>query len=95
MIIKEEIKKRIPIENLDNLYFVLDFDRTITTSDSETSWSMISLYKDIPSEYLKETKILSNYYRQIELSEDIDNLYKYKMMEEWFVKHFKILIKYK
>ena len=95
MIIKEEIKKRIPIENLDNLYFVLDFDRTITTSDSETSWSMISPYKDIPNEYLEEAQMLFNYYRPIELSKDIDNLYKYKMMEEWFVKHFELLIKYK
>lgn len=42
MIINSEIKSLLPIKDLDNVYVVTDFDRTITNGNSKTSWSILA-----------------------------------------------------
>ena len=51
MIIKDEIRKFLPINDLSNLFVVADFDRTITNGSSKTSWSILSESPLVPKEY--------------------------------------------
>ena len=50
MIINDEIRKILPINDLSNLFVVADFDRTITNGSSKTSWSILSESSLVPKE---------------------------------------------
>lgn len=95
MIIKDEIKKYLPIKDLTNLYVVADFDRTITNGSSKTSWSILSESPLVPKEYKKERQEFYNYYRPIEVDESLDYDYKSSKMKEWYEKHIKLFVKYR
>ena len=95
MVINSEIKNRIPISNLDDLYVVADFDRTITNGNSHTSWSILSKSNLVPKSYITDRQILYDFYRPIEISDTVDYSYKLKMMKEWFQKHIELFVKYK
>ncbi len=95
MIINSKVKDNLPIENLNNLYVVADFDWTLTDERSKTSWSILANSDLVPKEYIIERQNLYNYYRPIEISETIDYSYKYQMIEEWFKKHVELIVKYK
>ena len=58
---------RIKNWTLDSLYVVTDFDRTLTSHDSETSWNILSQSNIMGDEYCKERKAFFDYYRPIEL----------------------------
>ena len=95
MIINDYIKKFLPLQDLDNLFVVADFDRTITDGNSHTSWSVLSLSNLLPESYILERKSLFDYYRPIEISENIDFSLKSQKMKEWFQKHIELFVKYK
>ena len=95
MIIKDEIKKYLPIKDLTNLYVVADFDRTITNGSSKTSWSILSESSFVPKEYKNERQELYNYYRPIEIDESLDYEYKSSKMQEWYEKHINLFVKYR
>ena len=95
MIINPKVKDNLPIENLDNLYVVADFDRTITNGSSKTSWSILANSNLVPKSYVTERQALYDYYRPIEISDKADYSYKTKMMKEWFKKHIELFVKYK
>lgn len=67
MYIKDFVKKLLPIQNLDNLYVVADFDRTITTGSSLTSWSVLADTDLVPEEYSVERHHFYEIYRPIEV----------------------------
>ena len=80
----------------DNLIHILtDFDRTITTANSESSWGILSNSGLVTKEYEEERQSLYNYYRPIEIDEEIDYETKDKLMTEWWNKHINLLIKYR
>jgi len=81
--------------NKSNFDIVSDFDRTITSSDSLTSWGIIGGRGVLPKEYDFERNSLYNYYRPIELDNRIDDAIKMVAMNDWFSKHFDLFIKYK
>ena len=95
MIINSEIKSLLPITDLDNVYVVTDFDRTITNGNSKTSWSILACSNLVPKSYIQERQKLYDYYRPIEISESADYLFKLKSMKDWFKKHIELFIKYK
>lgn len=76
------------LENLnikqDNVYLVIDFDRTITTNQSEDSWDVTG--KLLGQEFAKHLKNLYQKYRPIELDNKINKKEKQKAMKEWYVK---------
>lgn len=78
----------------DNYYVLVDFDRTITSGSSESSWGVLTNFKSVPKEYSEERKKLFNYYRPIELDLSLDFETKNKYMIEWWTKHISLLIKY-
>lgn len=95
MIINSKVKDNLPINDLDNLYVVADFDRTITNGTSKTSWSILANSDLVPKTYVSERQALYDYYRPIEVSDTVDYSYKLQMMKEWFQKHIELFVKYK
>lgn len=74
---------------------VIDFDRTITSGDSDSSWGVISKSDLVSKEYLKDRTKLYNYYRPIELDQNMDPIEKNRLMAEWWQKHIELFKKYK
>lgn len=95
MYIKDFVKKLLPIQNLDNLYVVADFDRTITAGSSKTSWSVLADTDLVPKEYSTERHKQYDKYRPIEVDTSLPFEYRMKMMDEWFRAHIGLFVKYK
>lgn len=95
MILNDKIKDKLPINRLDNICVIADFDRTLTSPKSKNSWSVTDYGERFPDAYSKEAVDLFNYYRPIEMSEDVEYSYKLKMVEEWFSKRIGLFEKYK
>lgn len=95
MRIRNEVNKKLPISDINNYYVVADFDRTITNGNSKTSWSIISMCKEIPSSYIDERQQLYDKYRPIEIDEDMDFDERSRLVSEWYRKHIELFIKYK
>lgn len=95
MFINENIKKSIPFKNLNDIYVVADFDRTITKGNSKTSWSILANSNLVPKSYIEERQELYNYYRPIEINENMDFELKSSLVKEWFKKHIELFVKYK
>ena len=78
--------------NSENTYFVIDFDRTVTSDESRDSW-------DIAREFLgdgikKEMNLLYEKYRPIEINYKIPIEEKLKEMEKWYVACMSLYYKY-
>ena len=94
MYISNTAKNALPIKDLNSVYVVADFDRTITNGSSQTSWSILSSSNLVPKSYIKERNELYDYYRPIEVDSTIDSELKMKLVKEWFQKHIELFIKY-
>ena len=78
----------------NNFEVVTDFDRTITGSNSLTTWGILNDTDILHKEYTFERNSLYNYYRPIELDIEIDEAVKMGAMEDWYNKHLDLLKKY-
>lgn len=92
--IKEGTMKKIKDWSEENIYILADFDRTLTVGSSESSWGILSKSHLVPKKYKEERQELYNYYRSIELDEDLDYETKNKLMCEWWMKHINLFVKY-
>jgi len=75
-----------------NFYVITDFDRTLTTKDSEPSMGIVPKY--LGGECLRERTKIFEYYRPLELDYTIKEQEKQKIMKEWANKSFTLLSKY-
>lgn len=75
-------------------YVLTDFDRTITTINSDTTWGLFTKSPRLDKAYSKEGAILYKYYRNIELDNNISKIDKMKYMEEWALKEVMLFSKY-
>jgi HAD superfamily hydrolase (TIGR01544 family) len=91
--------EKIKQDGLDNLQFVLDFDRTITGPVGDLQAPpMISFLRNsdiLGEEYRQEANANFEYYYPFEKSDDISKEEKNKLMSEWWEKHLDLLKKYK
>lgn len=94
MKINNKLSDILPINNWDNYYVVSDFDWTITSCDSETSWSIISIHKYVPKSYIVEDQELYDKYRPIEIDESLDCDIRLKLVDEWYRKNIELFAKY-
>lgn len=95
MIINKRIKKSIPVNDYENIYVITDFDRTITSGGSKTSWSILSESNLVPTEYKDERNALYKKYRPIELDEEMNLSERNKLIRKWYLEHIELFIKYK
>jgi cytosolic 5'-nucleotidase 3 len=96
---KFEIKKKEFIEgNSKKIQVISDFDRTLTKAfvNGEEIPSVISIlrnYDYLNKEYSDKAKALANHYFKIEKDYSIPYESRKKAMNEWWTKHFDLLIK--
>lgn len=95
LISKSKLKEKLSKFNNDNTYILTDFDRTITVGGSNSSWSILSKSNKVPKEYVEERQKLYEYYRPIEIDENLEYETKNSLMSEWWSKHINLFIKYK
>ena len=77
--INEEKLNQIKLNN--NFYVATDFDKTLTATDSTSSWGACEYV--FGTEYLKRTNELMEKYAPLELDYNITVSEKEKVMEEW------------
>lgn len=95
MIIKKEIQNLLPIKDLNNVYIVADFDRTLTDESSQSSWAVMCNSNLVPKSYSEDRQKLYSIYRPIEIDETIDLDFKMNAMKDWYEKHISLFVKYK
>ena len=81
--IKEE-KIKILKYNKNNIFVVLDFDRTITSNESEDSWAATSNKEIMGEEINFKMDELYKVYRPIEIDYKMPIKEKEKNMEKWY-----------
>ena len=89
--IKEEIIKSIKLTK-ENVYVLLDFDKTITSYESLDSWAVAGMAADEGCEV--EVNKLYEKYRPIEMNYNISYEEKYKQMEIWYNSCMNLYYKY-
>lgn len=89
--IKEERVKSIELTK-ENVYVLLDFDKTITSYDSLDSWGVAGMAADEGCEV--EVNKLYEKYRPIEMDYNISYEEKYKQMETWYNSCMNLYYKY-
>ena len=93
--INKQANSKLDDISLDNFYVIADFDKTITTKKSNTTFSLFSKSGFYPKEYLKERNLNYNYYRPIELDITLSDKEKYKVVKEWQEASYKLMLKYR
>lgn len=76
----------------DSYYVITDFDRTLTTKESQPSMGIVPKY--LGGECLAERTKIFEFYRPLELDYTIETKEKQKIMKEWANKSFTLLSKY-
>ena len=89
--IKEEILKNIKLTK-ENVYILLDFDKTITTYNSLDSWGVAGMAADEGCE-VEENKLYEKY-RPIEMDYNISYEEKNRQMEIWYNSCMNLYYKY-
>ncbi len=74
----------------NNLYIITDFDYTLTSKDSNSSWSVLDSENIIKKEDLKKSQKYKDYYSKIEKEERIK--LKEKHIKNWYISHLNIFI---
>jgi len=90
--------KRIADSGADKLHILADFDKTLTKAyvNGEKIHSIISVLRSenyLTEDYPKKAYELFDEYHPIEINPEIPLQKKKKAMDEWWNKHFKLLIK--
>lgn len=93
--INKQANSKLDDITLDNFYVIADFDKTITTKASNTTFSLFSKSGFYPKEYLKERNLNYNYYRPIELDVNLSDKEKFKIVKQWQEASYKLMLKYK
>lgn len=78
----------------DNFYVVLDFDATLTTSDSLGSWSVLENPNFMNPDFKVDSLKLVEKYYPIELDYSLDKDTKAIYMLEWYTKNMNLLYSY-
>lgn len=92
--IKEGLNKKISDINVNNFYVVADFDKTITSKKSNTTFSLFSKSGFYPKSYLEERNRNYDYYRPLELDPKIDKKQKSSITKKWQTASYELMLKY-
>lgn len=92
MIYINRLNKRVFNKKIS--YILCDFDRTISTYNSSTSWGMFRISKRTPKGYQNDSNKLFEKYRPIELDNKIDSIIKKEYMKRWVIEQVSLFSKY-
>jgi len=93
----KELKEIFKREGKEKIHLLTDFDKTLTQAfvDGEEVPSIISVLRSegyLTPDYPQKAYALYNHYHPYEKQKDLSLEEKKKKMEEWWRKHFKLLI---
>lgn len=91
----DSYKEKMNMLEKGNFEIVMDYDRTVTRGDSNTTWGILSSTNILPPEYRSDRMGIFNYYRPIEVDSHIDEMIKMVAMDDWYHKHIELLKKYR
>lgn len=80
--------------NNDNFYVVMDFDMTITTPDSDNSWSMLENPDFMSPDFKKASRELFNKYYPYEIDYNLDFETKCSYINKWYKKNMDLFYEY-
>ena len=80
--------------NSKNVYFILDFDYTITDEKGQDSWAACSNKEVMGKEIVDEMDELYKINRPIEIDYTMDRKTKEKMIEKWYLDSMNLYEKY-
>lgn len=80
------------LKKVNDYCVILDFDRTITTKESDSSLGVLPNY--IGGEFLETRTKIHDYYRPKEIDYSIGTKEKQELMKKWAFKSFELLTKY-
>lgn len=86
---KEKYNK---LKKINNYFVITDFDRTLTTAESEPTMGIIPQY--LGGECLEKRTKIYEQYRPLELDYTIEQKEKQKIMKQWAKESFTLLSKY-
>lgn len=92
MIYINRLNKRVFNKRIS--YILCDFDRTISTHTSSTSWGIFRTSKYVPKSYQDDSNKLFGKYRPIELDNKIDSSIKKEYMKRWAMEQASLFSKY-
>ncbi len=92
---QQSVLKKIEKWDYNSIYVLADFDRTLTAGHCDSTWGLLSNSGLTSKEYTLDRKKLFEYYRPIELNEELDFKTKNELMIDWWHEHISLLIKYK
>lgn len=69
--------------SIDGLHVILDFDKTLTHPESDTSWSLLQRHRFSPA-FVTGTQALYDKYHPIEIDERLSVAERYKAMNDWW-----------
>ena len=95
VIISNNGKKKLSKIDIHDIFVIADFDRTLTTGSSESTFSLFSLSGLYGSEYETERTLVHDYYRQIELDARLPYQEKFELMRDWALESYGLMLKYK
>ena len=95
IIIKNNTLERISSWTKDSIYVLADFDFTLTSKNSTSTWGILEKSTFLHNKYKEERNQLFKQYRPIEYDESIPNDEKRKHMHDWWEKALNLFIKYK
>lgn len=81
--INEEKFKSICL-NSNNFYVIMDFDKTITTSNGTDSWTILQNPTIMNPQFEKDSLLLYEKYGPLELDYSLDSVNKSNYMKEWY-----------
>ena len=90
---KEKIEE-IKFNNYENFYVIADFDRTITSGNSASTWAVMANTNSVNDDYSKRRDELFNIYRPIEIDVNMSDEEKYPYMDTWWKKHINLFHEY-
>lgn len=93
----EDSKKAFKLAGPDSIHVLSDFDRTLTKAfvNGKKIPSLIAILRDfgfLTPDYPKQAATLFEKYHTYEMDPNLALAEKKKLMEEWWTKHFKLLI---
>ena len=91
---EEKVNKLKEKMDKNNICIFLDYDKTITSSESEDSWATTANRKVMGQEISNDLDKLYEKYGPIELDYTIDEKEKEKYMIEWYVKSMDLYYTY-
>lgn len=93
--ISDNAKNKLNDLTKDNYYVIADFDKTLTSKDSNTTFSLFSKSGYYDENYIIERNRNYEYYRPLELNPNITDDEKFNIVKEWQEASYKLMLKYK